>query len=141
MAIRIFFLFIIPVIAQAQTYTGFTITNESGDINVRQFDTTVTASGNYYRSELITFPDSTAAAVYLESKKNALFEQAGRWAQKAREDSIAARRLREIGTDAGIFALPAPAQPPEQIPEMIILPAPNKSPAAKQKKPRKKKGQ
>jgi hypothetical protein len=131
------FFILFPSILIAQTKTGFTFTRESGNLFVRQFDTITTSSGTEYRTEVLQFPDTTSAASHMLSRKNALFEQAARWAQKAHADSTSANRLRHIGSDARIFIIDKPIiKPLEKTPEIITVPPVKKSPA---KKPKKKK--
>ena len=131
---KILFILLCPLFLAGQTKTGFTFTNESGDYFVRQRDTITTASGFEYRTQVTEFPDSSSASIYMETLKDALFEQAGRWAQKAHADSVAANRLRQIGSDAGLFSIPESISPPEKIPELITIPETPKKKAVKPKK-------
>jgi len=121
-----------PFLVDAQR--GYTLTNESGDIFVTVRDTLNTGNGMAYRAETIEFPDSAAAAVYLESLKDNYFSNAYKLAQLAHADSVTANRIRLIGTDSGLFSI-AP-EPPLliELPEIITVPEPQKKPVDTPKK-------
>jgi hypothetical protein len=125
-----------PIICKGQK--GFTLTDESGTIVVTEYDTIPLPTGDQYSRKTREFADSTAAAAYLETIKYQYFATATLYAQLARQDSITARRLQILGSDAGIFILP-PVQekPPEQIPVLITVPEKKKIPATKPKKGKK----
>ena len=124
-----------------QAQTGYQLVNESGDILVKQTDTITTLTGVQYSTLITEFADSLSAAQYLEAEKNTMFANAARFAAMAHDDSTRANRIRQIGSDAGLFSVPQPSPPPPKIPELITIPEPVKLPATKQKKPRKQKKQ
>lgn len=124
---------------------GYTLTNESGDIIVTVRDTIDTGNGIIRKSETIEFPDSTAAANYLESLKDNYFANAYKLAQLAHADSVTANRIRQIGSDSGLFSIgspsiqPAPDQPPLIIERPDILPDKKPKQPTKKKPPKKNK--
>lgn len=133
------FLVIHPFLIKAQR--GYALANESGDIVVTVRDTINTGNGIIYKSETIEFTDSTAAAVYLENLEGNYFANAYKLAQLAHTDSITANRIRQIGSDSGLFSIPA--QPPQNdIPVLIEMPhkaiEPKKEPIKKPKSKKKK---
>jgi len=126
-----------PIICKGQK--GFTMTDESGTIVVTESDTVALPTGDHYSRKSREFADSTAAATYLETLKDQYFGTATLYAQLARQDSITARRLQTLGSDAGIFIVPeTPGKPPEQIPILITVPEKQKTPAKKPKTKKKK---
>lgn len=108
-----------PIICKGQK--GFTMTDESGTIVVTESDTISLPTGDHYSRKSREFADSTAAAKYLETLKDQYYSTATLYAQLARQDSITARRLQTLGSDAGIFTIaivdavpaPKPQQPKE----------------------------
>lgn len=131
------FLVIHPFLTSGQR--GYTLTNESGDIIVTVRDTIDTGNGIIHKSETIEFVDSTAAANYLEVLKDKYFTSAANYAQLAHADSVTANRIRQIGSDSGLFSIGSPSIQPAPDKPPLIIEMPDILPDKKPKQPTKKK--
>jgi hypothetical protein len=119
----LFFAFLFGAIS-AFTQSGFTLVEEGGAIVITQFDTIrINADLMEYRRTESSFPDSSSADYYLTQRYTGLYSQAAEWANKAHTDSVSARRIENLLTDAGLSSLSAPS--PKKAPKKKSTTKPN----------------